>query len=190
MTGRFTFSPTCAFKTSLLWLYSDFSLSGSPFHQASGFLSLIVRLDWPFPNFSSALIDLLCVINMFSNLTQSVRVLLNGVIINLGSFAVVERASFSSFSRLCVACNYASIFSCLVRALLVASATQLNGSPLLAVVLVWLQIVFFPFPRLFPLVCYLRTSQAFLVHKKCGMPGFHVLLPLSHWSGRYTMIYF
>ena len=101
-------------------------------------------------------------INMFSNLTQSMGVLLNGVIINLASFAVVERASFSSFSRLCVACNYASIFSCLVRALLVASATQLNGSPLLAVVLVWLQIVFFPFPCLFPLVCYLRTSQAFL----------------------------
>ena len=101
-------------------------------------------------------------INMFSNLTQSVGVLLNGVIINLGSFSVVERASFSSFSRLCVACNYASIFSCLVRALLVGSATQLNGSPLLAAVLVWLQIVFFPFP----LVCYLRTSQAFLCQQE------------------------
>ena len=48
------------------------------------------------------------------------------------------------------------------RALPVANATQLNGAPLLAVVLVWLQIVFFPFPRLFPPVCCLRTSLAFL----------------------------
>ena len=38
-------------------------------------------------------------INMFSNLTQSVGVPLNGVIINLGCFAVVERASFSRSSR-------------------------------------------------------------------------------------------
>ena len=38
---------------------------------------------------------------MFSNLTQSVGIPLNGVIINLGSFAVVERASFSRCRRLC-----------------------------------------------------------------------------------------
>jgi len=40
MTGRFTISSTCAFTTSLLWPYSDFSLS-----QANGLLSLLARLD-------------------------------------------------------------------------------------------------------------------------------------------------
>ena len=40
---------------------------------------------------------------------------LNSVIINLGSFAVVERACFSSSSHLCVASNSASIFSCHIR---------------------------------------------------------------------------
>ena len=48
-------------------------------------------------------------INIFSNLTQSLGVPLNGVIVNLGSFAVVQRASFSTSRRLCVACNSASI---------------------------------------------------------------------------------
>ena len=52
---------------------------------------------------------------MFSNLTQSVGIPLNGVIINLGSFALVERASFSRCSSLCVTCNYASISSCHIR---------------------------------------------------------------------------
>ena len=58
-----------------------------------------------------------CVVKMFSNLTQSMGVPLNGATINLASFAVVERPSFSSSSRLCVACNYASIFSCHIRRL-------------------------------------------------------------------------
>ena len=40
---------------------------------------------------------------------------LNGFLINLSSFSVVERASFSSSSRLCAACNYASIFPCHIR---------------------------------------------------------------------------
>ena len=47
------------------------------------------------------------------------------------------------------------------HALRIANATQLKGTPLLAVVLVWVLIVF-PLPHLFPLVCCLRTSQAFL----------------------------
>ena len=60
------------------------------------------------------LIDLFwtCVTNMFPNLTQLVGVPLSGVISSLGSFAVVEQASFSSSSRLCVASNSASFVSC------------------------------------------------------------------------------
>ena len=54
-------------------------------------------------------------LNMFSNLTQSVGVPFNSVFIDLGSFAVVERSSFSSSSRLCVACKSASIFSYHIR---------------------------------------------------------------------------
>ena len=98
---------------------------------------------------------------MFSNLTQLVGVPLNSVMINLGSSAVVEWASFSSSSCLCVTSNSASIFPCYIRhlcTLLVANTTQLNGAPLLTVVLV----VFFPFSCIFPLVCCLRTLQAFL----------------------------
>ena len=68
-------------------------------------------------NFCSVLIDLLwtCVLNMFSNLTQLVGVPFNSVVIDLGCFAVVEPSSFSSSSRLCVACNSASIFSYHIR---------------------------------------------------------------------------
>ena len=91
---------------------------------------------------------------------------LNSVIINLGSFVVVERACFSSSSHLCVASNSASIFSCHIHRSRSSchkrNSVILNGAPLLAVVLVWFQIVFFPFPCLFPLVCCLRTLQAFL----------------------------
>ena len=97
---------------------------------------------------------------MFSNLTQSVGVPLNGVIINLGSFAVVERASFSSSSRLCVACNSAfSPATYVVRALLDANATQLNDASLL--VLFGFKSFSFHF-FVYLLVCYLKTSQASL----------------------------
>ena len=75
------------------------------------------------------------------------------------------------------------------HALRIANATQLKGTPLLAVVLVWVLIVF-PFPHLFPLVCSLELRKLFFVHKKCGIPGLHVVLRLSHRSSRYTMIYF
>ena len=74
-------------------------------------------------------------------------------------------ASSSSSSCLCVTSNSASIFSCHIHrlcTLLVTNTTQLNGAPLLAFVLVLLLIVFFPFSCIFPLVCCLRTLQAFL----------------------------
>ena len=131
---------------------------------------------------------------MFSNLTQFVGIPLNGVVINLGSSAVVEWDSFSSSSRLCVTSNSASIFSCHIHrlcTLLVTNTTQLNGAPLLAFVLVLLLIVFFPFSCIFPLVCCLRTLQAFLSpQENYGIRGLHVLLPLSHRLSRYIMIYF
>ena len=60
---------------------------------------------------------------MFSNLTQLVGVPLNGVIINLGSSAVVEWTSFSSSSHLCVTSNSASIFSCHIRRLCTKSSS-------------------------------------------------------------------
>ena len=105
-----------------------------------------------------------CVINMFSNLTQSVGVHLNDVIINLGSLLWLNGllSPVPAVYASPVILHQFSPPTYVARALLVANGTHLNGAPLLAIVLVWLQIVFFPFPRLFPLVCYLRTSQAFL----------------------------
>ena len=83
--------------------------SCSQFHQASGLLSLLARLDDHFQQIAE------CLFCADRFLWTSFERPLNGVIINLGIFAVVERASFSSFSRLCVACNSASIFSCHIR---------------------------------------------------------------------------
>ena len=77
-------------------------------------LTLGLTISKRYPNFSSALIGLVwtCMTNMFENRTQSVGVPLNGVILNFGSFAVVERAFFSSSSLLCVISSSASNFSC------------------------------------------------------------------------------
>ena len=88
---------------------------------------------------------------------QSVGVPLNGVIINLGSFAIVEGPSFSSsaFYASPVILHRFSPATYFVRAFLVAST---NSAPLLSV-LVW---VFFPCPHLFPPVSYLKTLQASL----------------------------
>ena len=77
-----------------------------------------------------------------------------------------------------------------VRALLVANAAQLNGPPLFAVVLVCLLIFSFHFLVYFLLPVVKELRKIFFVHKKCGIPGLHVLVPLSHRSSGYTMIYF
>ena len=78
---------------------------------------MLKRSDSPSPTISSALIDLLwtCLTNMFTNLTQSVDVLLNGVIFNFGNFSVFVPVSFSNSSFLCVASNSVSNFSYHIR---------------------------------------------------------------------------
>ena len=130
---------------------------------------------------------------MFSNLTQSMGVPLNGATINLASFAVVERPSFSSSSRLCVACNYASIFSCHIRRLR-SSCRKRNSVKRLSSSRCCSCLASSRFLSIYSSIssCLLFKNFAsfFFVHMKCGIPGFHVFLLLSHRSRRYTMIYF
>lgn len=107
-------------------------------------------------------------LNMFSNLTQLVGVPFNSVVmiwaVLLWSNGLLSPVPAVYASP--VILHQFSPTTYALPALLVANAIQLNGAPLLAVVLVWLPIVFFPFSRLFPLVCYLRTSQPFLCPQK------------------------
>ena len=84
------------------------------------------------------------------------------VLVNLGSFAVVERASFSSSSRLCVAANSASIFSSHIRCWCSSCRTRNSIQRRSSCHCFCLSTNRFLFISLsISLVCCLRTSQAF-----------------------------
>ena len=131
---------------------------------------------------------------MFSNLTQSVGIPLNGIIINLGSSAVVEWASFSSSSRLCVTSQILRQFSPATWSLVHSSCRKHNSVKRCSSSCCCSCFASNCFISIFLYIssCLLFKNFASFSFstRNNGIPGLHVLLPLSHLLSRYIMIYF